>query len=325
MSLALVLALRQRRPAQPVRLPPAQQVFPEGISLRPGSDTFYVSSTANGAIYRGTLDKPRLKVFLPPGANGRALATGVRASRDHLIVNGSVTGYIFVYDVPSGRFVRRFATGSGGLINDVAIAPNGDVYSTDSNRGLVFRIPAKALSKRTSATKRLNPFVRVKDTPIGSFANGIVSAGDRYLLVVGLATGVVGRIDLQTKRVREVTGFSPAGRRRARPQRTHALRGELRQPHRAGNAVARLAARDGRAPDHEPALPPGDDRADRRQPPARRELSVRQARRHADAAVHGGGGSSPWFLVRLSQSPSCWPTSATDEPADWIAPPIRSA
>jgi Cu-Zn family superoxide dismutase len=123
-----------------------------------------------------------------------------------------VTGYIFVYDLPSGRFVRRFSTGSGGLINDVAIAPNGDVYSTDSNRGLVFRIPAKALSKRTSATKRLNPFVGVKDTPIGSFANGIVSAGDRYLLVVGLATGVVGRIDLQTKRVREVTGFSlPAG------------------------------------------------------------------------------------------------------------------
>ena len=29
-------------------------------------------------------------------------------------------------------------------------------------------------------------------------------------------------------------------------------------------------------------------------------------------------------LVRFSQSPSCWPTSATDEPAAWIAPPMRS-
>ena len=221
MSLALVLALVSAALPSQYVFPPGQQVFPEGITLRPGSDTFYVSSTANGAIYRGTLDKPRLKVFLPPGANGRALATGVRASRDHLIVNGSVTGYIFVYDLPSGRFVRRFATGSGGLINDVAIASNGDVYATDSNRGLVFRIPAKALFKRTSTTKRLNPFVHVKDTPIGSFANGIVSAGDRYLLVVGLATGVVGRIDLQTKRVREVTGFSlPAGDGLARSGRT---------------------------------------------------------------------------------------------------------
>jgi sugar lactone lactonase YvrE len=220
-SLALVLALASAALPSQYLFPPTQEVFPEGISLRPGSETFYVSSTANGAIYRGTLDKPRLKVFLPPGANGRAVATGVRASRDHLVVNGSVTGYIFVYDLPSGRFVRRFATGSGGLINDVAIAPNGDAYATDSNRGLVFRIPAKALSKHTAATKRLSPLVRVKDTPIGSYANGIVSAGKRYLLVVGLGSGVVGRIDLKTKQVRQVKGFSlPAGDGLARSGRT---------------------------------------------------------------------------------------------------------
>jgi WD40 repeat protein len=210
--LALALALLGAALPTQYVFPPTAEVFPEGISLRPGSDTFYVSSTANGAIYRGTLDKPSLKVFLPPGGNGRAVATGVRASRDHLVVAGSATGYIFVYDLPSGRFARRFSTGSGGLINDVAIAPNGDAYATDSNRGLVFRVPARTLSKHTAATKRLNPFVRVKDTPIGSYANGIVPAGKRYLLVVGLASGVVGRIDLQTKRVREVKGFTlPAG------------------------------------------------------------------------------------------------------------------
>jgi sugar lactone lactonase YvrE len=220
-SLALAFALFSAALPSQYVFPPTAEVFPEGISLRPGSDTFYVSSTANGAIYRGTLSKPRLKVFLPAGANGRSVANGVRASRDNLVVAGSVTGYIFVYDLPSGRFVRRFATGSGGLINDVAIAPNGDFYATDSNRGLLFRVPAKALSKRTSATKRLDPFVRVKDTPIGSYANGIVSAGKRYLLVVGLASGVLGRIDLETKRVRAVKGVSfPAGDGLARDGRT---------------------------------------------------------------------------------------------------------
>ena len=226
MSLALALALfsaalPSAAPPSQYLFPPKAEVFPEGISLRPGSETFYVSSTANGAIYRGTLSRPRLKVFLPPGANGRSLATGVRASREHLVVAGSATGYIYVYDLPSGRFVRRFATGSGGLINDVAIAPDGDVYATDSQRGLVFRVPAKALSKRTAATARLHPFVRVKDTPIGVFANGIVAAGRRYLLVVGLGTGVVGRIDVETKRVRGVTGFSlPVGDGLARSGRT---------------------------------------------------------------------------------------------------------
>jgi hypothetical protein len=214
-SLALALALfsaalPSAAPPSQYLFPPKAEVFPEGISLRPGSETFYVSSTANGAIYRGTLSRPRLKVFLPPGANGRSLATGVRASREHLVVAGSATGYIYVYDLPSGRFVRRFATGSGGLIN-----------ATDSQRGLVFRVPAKALSKRTAATARLHPFVRVKDTPIGVFANGIVSAGRRYLLVAGLGTGVVGRIDVETKRVRALTGFSlPVGDGLARSGRT---------------------------------------------------------------------------------------------------------
>jgi sugar lactone lactonase YvrE len=218
---ALALALfGAALPSQYV-FPPTAQVFPEGISLRPGSDTFYVSSTANGAIYRGRLGKPNLKVFLAPGANGRALANGLRASRDHLVVAGSATGYIFVYDLPSGRFVRRFATGSGGLINDIAIAPDGDVYATDSRRGLVFRVPAKAVSRHTGAIKRLRPFVRVSDTPIGSYANGIVPAGKRYLLVVGLASGVLGRIDLETKRVRAVSGITfPAGDGLARDGRT---------------------------------------------------------------------------------------------------------
>jgi sugar lactone lactonase YvrE len=204
--LALALALLGAALPTQYAFPPRAEVFPEGITLRPGSETFYVSSTANGAIYRGTLGKPGLKVFLPSGANGRAVSTGVRASRSHLIVAGSVTGYIFVYDLPSGRFVRRFATGSGGLINDVAIAPDGDVYATDSQRGLIFRVPARAVSKRTSATTRIHPFLRVKDSPIGAYANGIVPAGKRYLLVVGLSTGVLGRIDLETKRVRVVKG-----------------------------------------------------------------------------------------------------------------------
>jgi Cu-Zn family superoxide dismutase len=218
-SLALVLAAVAA--ALPTRYTiPGDNVFPEGVSLRPGTDQFFVSSTGTGTIYRGTLDKPRLKVFLAPGKNGRAVANGLRAGRDHLVVAGSVTGYIFVYDY-RGRLVRRFATGSGGLINDVAIAPNGDVYATDSMRGRLFRISARAAAKRTSATTRLSPFLDVRQTPIGQYANGIVAAGDRYLLVVGLATGVLARVDLKTKRVKAVEGVSlPAGDGLARTGRT---------------------------------------------------------------------------------------------------------
>lgn len=210
MSLALVLAVVAA--ALPTQYTiPGDNVFPEGVSLRPGTDQFFVSSTGTGTIYRGSLGKPRLTVFLPGGEDGRAVANGLRTGRDHLVVAGSVTGFVFVYDY-RGRLVRRFATGSGGLVNDVALAPNGDAYVTDSRRGLLFRIPAKALSKRTGATKRINPFVRLADTPVGQYSNGVVTAGDRYALVVGTASGVLARVDLKTKRVRAVRDLAlPAG------------------------------------------------------------------------------------------------------------------
>jgi Cu-Zn family superoxide dismutase len=186
---------------------PGDDVFPEGVSLRPGTNQFFVSSTGTGTIYRGTLGKPRLKVFLQPGGNGRVVANGLRAARDHLVVAGSVTGLVFVYDY-RGRLVRRFATGSGGLINDVALGPDGDAYVTDSMRGLLFHIPAKALSKRTSRTKRISPFVRLANTPVGQYSNGVVTAGDRYALVAGTSTGVLARVDLKTRAVREVANLT---------------------------------------------------------------------------------------------------------------------
>ena len=219
MSLALVLAVVSAALPSQYTIP-GDDVFPEGVSLRPGTDQFFVSSTGDGTIYRGTLGKPSVKVFLQPGKNGRVVASGLRAGRDHLVVAGSVTGFVFVYDY-RGRLVRRFATGSGGLINDVALAPNGDAYVTDSMRGLLFRIKAKALSKRTSKTTRIGPFVRLANTPVGQFSNGVVTAGNRYALVVGTASGVLGRVDLKTKQVRAVANLAlPAGDGMARTGRT---------------------------------------------------------------------------------------------------------
>jgi Cu-Zn family superoxide dismutase len=183
---------------------PGDAVFPEGVTLRPGTDQFFVTSTTDGTVFRGTLDKPRLKVFLPPGGNGRTLANGIRASRDRLAVAGSLNNRIFVYSLPGGRLVRRFSTGEGGLINDVTFTPNGDVYATDSSRGLLFRVPAKALRKPRGRLTALKPFVRFENTPIELYSNGLVAAGTRYLLVVSTSTGALVRVDLKTRAVRQV-------------------------------------------------------------------------------------------------------------------------
>ncbi len=193
---------------------PGANVFPECVALWPGTDDFFVTSTGDGTVYRGDLDRGRTKVFLRPGRDGRTNAVGARATRDRLIVAGGVTGYIWVYSLPTGRLVRRFSTGTGGLINDVAVAPDGAVYLTDSNRGLLFRLSKSSTRKRRSGTTPLSVWANLSRSPTSTYTNGIVAAGKRHLLVVSLSTGALVRVDTKTKRVRQVSlgGASlPAG------------------------------------------------------------------------------------------------------------------
>jgi Cu-Zn family superoxide dismutase len=175
------------------------------VTLQPGTDAFFVSSTQDGTIFRGSLGRRRTAVYLPPRRHGRVNAVGVRASRTRLIVAGGVANLVFAYDLRTRRLVRRWSTGTGGLVNDVAIASDGDAYLTDSARGLVFRIPARALARPRRGTARLRPWVRVgADRAPGGYTNGIVAAGPRHLLVNVLTTGAILRIDRRTRAVRTV-------------------------------------------------------------------------------------------------------------------------
>ena len=211
-ALLLVAPAASAAPSQYVL--PGANVFPECVALWPGTDDFFVTSTGDGTVYRGDLDRGRTKVFLRPGRDGRVNAVGARATRDRLIVAGGVTGYIWVYSLPEGRLVRRFSTGTGGLINDVAVAPDGAVYLTDSNRGLIFRLSKSSTRKRRSGTTQLSRWANLSRSPTSTYTNGVVAAGKRHLLVVSLSTGALVRVDTKTKRVRQVNlgGASlPAG------------------------------------------------------------------------------------------------------------------
>src|SRR5918994_3283528 len=68
---------------------PGDQVFPEGVALRPGTDQFFVTSTQDGTIFRGRLGRPRTEVFLRPGSQGRTSANGIKATPHRLIIAGS--------------------------------------------------------------------------------------------------------------------------------------------------------------------------------------------------------------------------------------------
>jgi hypothetical protein len=117
-------------------------VFPEGVDTF--GRYFYVTSTTDGTVFRGVIGRDEVaEVFLPGREDGRTTAVGIEATEDLLLVAGGGTGMLFVYDRQTGEFLGAHSNGlsSGTFINDIAVAPNGDVYVTDSAQDVVYRVP----------------------------------------------------------------------------------------------------------------------------------------------------------------------------------------
>ncbi|MCX6492888.1 MAG: superoxide dismutase [Rhodococcus sp.] len=193
---------------------PGTGVFPEGITA--ADDTFYVTSTSDGAVFRGTVGSPDVSVFLPGGADGRTGAAGIDVTDDddrpdYMVIAGGATGKVWVYDANSGDLVATFTNGLGPdatFLNDVAIADNGDAFVTDSRSPALYRIPFDQIVAGTQDAP-LETFVSFDGTPFaygeGFNANGIVeNDNETALIVVQSSTGNLYRIDKTSKDVTQV-------------------------------------------------------------------------------------------------------------------------
>lgn len=123
---------------------PGEAVFPEGITEGPDR-TFYVSGSADGTVFRGSLDTAELEVWQPAGADGRDQGLGMIADGfGRLLVCGGEGGVLYAYDISSGALVARHAVpGTPSLLNDVCVL-DGYAYVTDSLRPVVWRLALTA-------------------------------------------------------------------------------------------------------------------------------------------------------------------------------------
>ena len=186
---------------------PGSAVFPEGVAYQPTTGTFFVSSTTDGSILRGNVMEPDATPFIA-GGGVQFSAIGVKVDdAGRLIVAGGVTGEVRVYDAATGTLIRTFTTGSGGFLNDIAVAKNGDLFVTDSFRPVLWRIPAAEIQPGAPAAAEAwldltgeIPYVG------GQFnVNGIVATENGKRLVVSQSfTSELFRIDVTTKAVTEV-------------------------------------------------------------------------------------------------------------------------
>jgi hypothetical protein len=215
---ALVLGLAAPAVAVPVRDsyllkpvgPAADLIFPEGI----GTDgrQYFVGSTTDGTVYRGTLAGRVATPFLPGGADERTSLTGLKVDDGQLLAAGAATGRFFVYDIGSRELVGSYqvqpapSTARPSFLNDETVTPDGSVYVTDSNRPFLYRVgPDRA----TDGVQPLEVFLDFTGTPLqytaGFNVNGIASSADgRYLVLAKSNTSDLYRVDLATKTVSKI-------------------------------------------------------------------------------------------------------------------------
>jgi DNA-binding beta-propeller fold protein YncE len=175
-------------------LDPSTHGNPEGVAVKDHGRVFFVGATGDGTIYRGTIDDPMVREFIP-GEKGKS-AIGIEASDNKLYVAGGTTGNVLVYDLRTKEVVASFATGSGGFLNDLVVTGKGDVFVTDSFRPTLWHITAEQVQagSGTPAAIPVGPEIVYQD---GFNLNGIVPRrGGRQLIVVQGNTGALFRIDL---------------------------------------------------------------------------------------------------------------------------------
>ncbi|MFI5729782.1 SMP-30/gluconolactonase/LRE family protein [Kribbella sp. NPDC051587] len=156
---------------------PGDAVYPEGITLGPAGD-FFVGSSADGTIFRGSLTSEIAEVWLPPGACSVALGLAVYDDA-RLLVCGGKSGELHCFDLQTRELVWQRTV--DGYLNDVCVV--GDhCFVTDSNQPIVWRFDLRA------------PMPVPIALPRSSYLNGI-TARDDVLFVADQGDEVLWRLD----------------------------------------------------------------------------------------------------------------------------------
>lgn len=247
----------------------APLLHPEGVTYSPEQDRFLVGSVTHGTVSvvrpNGTV---RTLVEDPALITTMGLAVDARRGR-LLVVNGDVgisehstpetvrrVAGLGSYDLRTGRRIAYHDLGAldpghEHFGNDVAIAPDGTAFVTDSFAGAVYRVPLHGAPSVLIRDDRLTPVVR------GNGANGIVRHPKGFLLIAhssGRAVYKLAGATLTQVAIADPIG-APDGLLLDRPGTLHAV------DNTAANRVVTLDSTDDWATAHLTASQPWPDPA----------------------------------------------------------------
>ena len=204
-------AVRSRMEARLPRLDFAPTAFdlqdralvPEGIAWDPPSKSFFIGSVAKKKIVRIGEQGPAADFAGPEARLDEVLGLAVDAPRRILyaVSTSALTdagrkarrNAVVAFDVDSRRLLQRYDVPGAQQLNDVAIAPGGRVFASDSAAGAIYEIAVKG----PGPSRELVPPGRLGGS------NGLAASPDGKRLYVAHSTGLA-VVDIATGEVRRM-------------------------------------------------------------------------------------------------------------------------
>lgn len=127
------------------------QVFPESLTST-ADGTVFIGSTAHGTIYRAAPGAAKAVPWIAAGPNklGRVLGVFANEPADLLWVCTNdpdpkgTSAELVAFDLRSGAAKGNYPFPGGGLCNDIAFAPDGTTYVTDTRGGRILALKPHA-------------------------------------------------------------------------------------------------------------------------------------------------------------------------------------
>jgi sugar lactone lactonase YvrE len=157
---------------------------PESVAYDPKGKYFYFGSMKKGKVVRCSAAGDCMQFV-----GGLGTVVGLKAHGNGLWVinNSDRESALIHYDLALAGVVRKYpVTGAGHNFNDLAFAPAGDIYLTDTAGGAVWHLANGA----SGLTRLAGQF---------KFANGITLAADGSLLYVSTFPDGITVVDLKTQ------------------------------------------------------------------------------------------------------------------------------
>ncbi|HWL61541.1 MAG TPA: hypothetical protein VNQ32_01975 [Steroidobacteraceae bacterium] len=176
-------------PPAPTRISiPGERVFPESITST-ADGTLYIGSVGQAQIYRVPPGADSAEVFIPPGTADIKQVFGVLADEtsgtlwacSNLLADGPPgagppgPSALHGFELATGVSSSSHALPAGAMCNDIAVAPGGDTFVTDTNGMRVLR-----LAQGTTALEAWSPAGAFG--PPGGVLDGISVVGGRVIV-----------------------------------------------------------------------------------------------------------------------------------------------